>query len=298
MRLLAIRLSALGDVVHTIPAVLTLRGAYDVSWVVERPYAELVQVVAGVNAIPVRLKKWSLNAILTARDAVRDFDVAVDFQGLAKSALLAWSAAPRRYGFARGLSRERPAAWFYNEPVQVDATKHVVDWNLQLAAALPRITVETPPKPNWAAFARDPQGRLEQFAGKIVLLPGAGRMEKLWPYDRFRALVKHYGDRTVVVWGPAELELARAIGGVIAPDTDLRELAFILQNAQLVVGGDTGPLHLADALGTKVIGLYGPTDARRNGPHSQPEHTIRAANSMEAISVEEVMKKIDEVLAE
>src|SRR5712691_10612854 len=126
--LLVVRLSALGDVIHTIPAVMSLRGAFDVSWVVEAPYAELAQIVTGVKVIPVRLKKWSLNAILTAREAVRDFDAAIDFQGLIKSALLARaSGALDRYGFARDAVREKPATLFYNHRIAVDQTKHVAD---------------------------------------------------------------------------------------------------------------------------------------------------------------------------
>ncbi|HSP17055.1 MAG TPA: lipopolysaccharide heptosyltransferase I [Thermoanaerobaculia bacterium] len=296
-RLLVIRLSALGDVVHTIPAVLSLRDWYDVSWIVEKPYAELVRIVAGVAPIPVQLKRWSLSAIGETRRAARGFDVVVDFQGLIKSALIARGAAPLRYGFAREAVREKPAAFFYNRKIKVDQTKHVVGWNLQLAAALLRNPAETPPRPSWSAFPQDPQNRLSELTHKIVLLPGAGRLEKLWPFDHFRQLVRHYGERAVVVWGPGEIDLARAIGGVLAPPTDLRELAFILQHAEIVIGGDTGPLHLADALGARVVGLYGPTDPRRNGPYSQLQRVIRPANTMEAIAVDDVVRKIEEVLA-
>ena len=87
----------------------------------------------------------------------------------------------------------------------------------------------------------------------------------------------------------------------MAPPTNLRQLAYLLKNAEVVVGGDTGPLHLADALGTKVVGLYGPTDPRRNGPYSQPSHVIDrfpSTKSMESISVEEVMNTLERVLAE
>ncbi len=294
-RLLVVRLSALGDVIHTIPAVMSLRSAYDVSWVVEKPYAELVQIVAGVNVIPVRLKKWSLARAIDARSAVRDFPVAIDFQGLIKSALLTRaSGAPERYGFAKEAVREKPAAWFYNHKVNVDQSKHVVDWNLELANAV----VADPPtrRPaDWSAYPQDAQQRLSKFTNKIVLLPGAGRMEKIWPLERFRDIVKKYPDDTVVVWGPTENDLARAIGGNLAPDTNLRELAFLLQHARLVVGGDTGPLHLADALGTRVLGLYGPTDARRNGPYNQPDHVIQA-DSVQAISSADVIRRIGEVL--
>jgi heptosyltransferase-1 len=298
-RLLVVRLSALGDVIHTLPAVMSLRDSYDVSWVVEAPYADLVETVAGVRAIPVRLKRWSPAAILGAGRSVRGFEVAIDFQGLIKSALLARaSGAPLRYGFHRELVREKPAALFYNHRIRVDRTKHVVDWNNELAAAvvedrLPRLSST---QPNWKDFATDAQQRLGRFTNKIVLLPGAGRLEKLWPLERFREIAKRYGDRAVVVWGPGELDLAHAIGGTMAPATNLRELAFVLKQASVVVGGDTGPLHLADALGTRVVGLYGPTDPRRNGPYGLLSRTIRGSGSMDSITATEVANRIDEVL--
>jgi heptosyltransferase I len=298
-RLLVVRLSALGDVIHTLPAVMSLRDSYDVSWVVEAPYADLVETVAGVRAIPVRLKRWSPAAILGAGRSVRGFEVAIDFQGLIKSALLARaSGAPLRYGFHRELVREKPAALFYNHRIRVDRTKHVVDWNNELAAAVvedrrPRLSST---QPNWKDFATDAQQRLGRFTNKIVLLPGAGRLEKLWPLERFREIAKRYGDRAVVVWGPGELDLAHAIGGTMAPATNLRELAFVLKQASVVVGGDTGPLHLADALGTRVVGLYGPTDPRRNGPYGLLSRTIRGSGSMDSITATEVANRIDEVL--
>jgi heptosyltransferase I len=305
-RLLVIRLSALGDVIHTIPAVMSLRSTFDVSWVVEAPYAEMVEIVAGVKPIPVRLKKWSLAETRNAWRSVRGFDVAVDFQGLIKSALIARASGAReRYGFAREAVREKPAAMFYNHKVSVDQTKHVVDWNMQLAgsvwvpasAGTVRAEARTHTEANWAAYAVDTRNRLKQFTNKIILLPGAGRAEKHWPASRFREIVARYGDDAVVAWGPGERALAEEIGGRIAPETNLRELAFLLQQARIVVGADTGPLHLADAVGTRVVGLYGPTDSRRNGPYAQPGHTIRAS-SMQSIAAADVMKKIDEVLAE
>ena len=297
-RFLVIRLSALGDVIHTIPAVLSLRSSFDVSWVVEGPYAELVEIVAGVKAIPVRLKKFSLAAINNARRSIRGFDVAVDFQGLMKSALIARaSGARQRYGFAREAVREKPAALFYNHKVSVDQTKHVVDWNHELAEATRQPSNPATQQPNWSDYATDKNNRLGRFKNKIVLLPGAGRPEKLWPASRFREIVARYGHETLVVWGPGERQLAEEIGGSSAPETNLRELAFLLQHARVAVGADTGPLHLADAVGTRVVGLYGPTDARRNGPYGQPGRTIQAA-TMESIAAADVIRKIDEVLTE
>ena len=282
-KLLVVRLSALGDVIHTIPAVVALRERYDdVAWAVEQPYKELVETVANVRAIPVSLKKWSLANVNDARKNVKGFDAAIDFQGLIKSALLARaSGAKERIGFASAYIKEKPAAWFLTKKVAIDPSAHVVDWNLQLAGV-------TMPEVDFSPFAI---GELDS-QGAIVLLPGAGRPEKVWPAERFRALAQRLGDRALAVWGPGEEDAARAIGCRVAPKTSLRELAQLLKSASVVIGGDTGPLHLADALGTKVIGLYGPTNPRRNGPYSQLHRcisTFETTKRMDTIAVDDVM---------
>jgi heptosyltransferase I len=286
-RLLAIRLSALGDVVHTIPAVVALREHYDVTWIVEAPYRELVEIVAGVKAIPVTLRKWrTLPGVMRT---IRGFDVAIDFQGLIKSGLIARASGARdRVGFDRTLVREKPSAWFTNRHVRVDPNRHVVDWNLALSGA-----PVPPPALPFAAFA---QGDFPAFRDKIVLLPGAGKPQKLWPVERFRELANKLSDKAVAVWGPGEEELARSIGCAVAPPTSLRELASLLHYARLVIGADTGPLHLAAALGTRVIGLYGPTDPQRNGPYGQLDRcisTFESSKRMDAIGVADVMRMIE-----
>jgi heptosyltransferase-1 len=286
-RLLVLRLSALGDVVHTIPAVVSLKEKADVTWVVEAPYAELVEIVAGVKTIPVRMKKDPKTAFAAIRQ-MRGSDASIDFQGLIKSAVLPWAAhVPERTGFAKDAIREKPALLFTNKHVKVDTTRHVIEQNLELAGV-------TYGEGNWNAFVTPIDAH-----GAIVLLPGAGKPNKLWPH--FALLAKEIGPRALVVWGPGERELEEATGARLAPPTNLRELAWILQKAEVVIGGDTGPLHLADALGTKVIGLYGPTDARRNGPYHQPHRVIdrfQSTKSMESISVEDVMTMLERMLAE
>jgi lipopolysaccharide heptosyltransferase I len=302
-RLLVLRLSALGDVIHTIPAVVALRDANRdtrIQWVVEAPYRELVELVAGVEAIPVRMRHWGRSLIASREEirgtlrSIRGADVSIDFQGLVKSAAFGWlSRAKTRVGFDREAIREKPALLFTNQKVAVDGSRHVVDQNVQLAG------LAAPGDGGWSAF---PQASgLEAFAGAIVLLPGAGKANKLWPVEHFQRLAQHIGPKALVVWGPGERERAEAVGARVAPPTMLRELASILQNAEVVVGGDTGPLHLADALGTKVVGLYGPTNPRRNGPYRQLDHCIdhfTTTKWMESISVEEVVTMLEKVRAE
>jgi lipopolysaccharide heptosyltransferase I len=300
-RLLVIRLSAFGDVIHTIPAVAALRDALpqtEIAWAVEPPYAELVEIVAGVKAIPVSLKRWSMSRILAARRDVRRFGTAIDFQGLIKSALIARvSGARDRYGFARDVIRENPAAWFVNRHATIDRSKHVVEWNVELARTF--APVARVPEVDFAPFAEDAGGGLARFTNRVVLLPGAGKPGKHWPVERFAELATRIGRDALVVWGPGEEALARASGAEVAPATSFRELAFLLKRARLVIGADTGPLHLAAALGTPLIGLYGPTDPARNGPYGQLDRVVSSyssTKSMDDICVDDVLRilKINE----
>ena len=294
-RILVVRLSALGDVIHTIPAVVALRDALqdvDISWAVERPYAELVEIVTGVKPIRASIRKWGHAPVSQRNDIrifvrrIRNHQIAIDFQGLIKSALVARaSGAEARYGFDRDAIREKLAASFINRHVPVDQTRHVVEWNLQLASAVLRSELALPDV-DFKPFASGPGcGR------KIVVLPGAGKANKQWPPERFGEVIRRLDVPAVAVWGPNERELAERTGLELAPPTNLRELAAVLKDAALVVGGDTGPLHLAAALGTRVVGLYGPTSVRRNGPYGQMERCI-SASSMSEISVETVVEKI------
>lgn len=303
-RILVVRLSAFGDVIHTIPAVVALTRALpttEIAWAVEPAYAELVEIVAGVTVIAAPLKRWS-GKLISSRSEILDVarrlrafarhEAAIDFQGLLKSALVARvSGARDRYGFHPESARERLSTWLTNHHVRINPAEHVADWNLRLArAVVPRIDFVSV---DFTPFASDPLGKLAALRRRIVLLPAAGRPEKQWPVDRFRELARRIGSRALVAWGPGEQELARQVGAELAPPTTFRELAFLLLNASLVIGGDTGPLHLAAALGARVIGLYGPTDPRRNGPYGQRESVVErftSTRSMESIEVDAVIR--------
>jgi len=300
MKLLAIRLSAFGDVIHTIPAVVALRDlGHEIVWVVERPYRDLVVLVARVDTITVSMKAWgrafvsSRGEMFAARAAMRGFDAAIDFQGLIKSASLAWvSRAKLRYGFGRGAIREGAAGVFLNRRVDVDEAKHIVEQNLELARAIDA-HVGAVPRVNFSHYADDPSGKLRELTGRIVLLPGAGRPDKQW--KKFPELAQRLGKDALVAWGPGEHELAQSIGADVAPQTNLRELAWLLQHARLVIGGDTGPLHLAAALGTPVVGIYGPTNPLRNGPYGQLDRVVESwstTKSIDTINVEDVIQKL------
>jgi heptosyltransferase I len=324
MNHLILRLSALGDVIHTIPAVVALRESLHgaaLAWVVEQPYAELVESVARVPAIAVNTKRWrrelfapATRAEVTAmRRAVRDFArgaTAIDFQGLVKSAFIGRLAGARiRYGFGADAIREKGALLLINHPVKVDPLAHVVEQNLALARAA-GATAMTPPVVDFTPFLPPVTDALQPFFGRIVLLPSSGRASKNWPAERFRELAERlaerWGTRPLLLWGPGEKELAEDIargtadspGADLAPPTTLRELALLLSKARLVIGADTGPLHLAAALGIPVAGIYGPTNPARNGPYGQLDHCVSAwgtTRAVDSISVKDVMRLVEEV---
>ncbi|HEY0592949.1 MAG TPA: lipopolysaccharide heptosyltransferase I, partial [Thermoanaerobaculia bacterium] len=326
--LLILRLSALGDVIHTLPAVAELRNALPdrrLVWAVEAPYRELVETVAPVDqVIALATKKWrrapfaggthsSLRTLaVDLRAAVRRGD-AVDFQGLVKSAMLGWwSGARLRFGFDATSIREKAALLFLNREVAIPPDLHVVDINRTLARAVIRALggAETPPMdPDLSAWPADPTGALASLVRErpVVLIPGAGRPEKQWNIDRFRTLARFIEQelhRPVVLgWGPGERHLADGIAeggrGTVAPPTTLRELAFLLSRARLVIAGDTGPLHLAAALGADVIGLFGPTSPRRNGPYGQIERCVASyggSRTMDGVEVTQVIERVREVI--
>lgn len=290
-RILVIRLSSIGDIVHALPAVAalgeSLPGA-EIGWVVGSRFAELVDGNPFVRRV---LRLDALGHRGPSADAVgglasvRHFrpDVAVDFQGLMKSAALAWlSRAPRRVGFAGPWRRERLAGLLYTERVEAAGRKHVVEENLALveslgAAPRPRACWKFP-LPRDRDTENELDRRLAELGAEkfIVINPGGGWTSKRWPPRQYVELIRAIeseGDFRVLVTGsPGEeswiRQIVTAVGGkraVYFPST-LIEFIALVRRARLLVGGDTGPLHLAAAVGTPIVAIYGPTRPERNGP--------------------------------
>ena len=327
-KLLVVRLGSLGDLVHALPAVNALRRAYpaiELDWLVDAPHRDLLELVPVISSI-VTLRDRTVSAWLDARKALRSraYDAALDFQGLLKSALLArLSGARRIIGFDRRSLREPAAALFYTERVDVgdriDDAQHVIQKNLRLAAHLgagPDVIEFPLTIPESAAMA----AVRSQYSGDYILMnPGAAWPNKRWPPEAFGRVAAgvfgRYGWRSVVTWGPGESALAAEVvaasagTALAAPATGLSDLAALGRQARLLLSGDTGPLHIAAAVGTPVVALFGPTNSRRNGPWDPKDISISRYGEcvchyerrcrrpgqwcLGAISVDEVMAAID-----
>ena len=283
MKILIVRLGALGDIVHAVPAVAALRRGLpsaQIDWLVDERHREVVDLVRGIDTrIPVSPSaRWRELPGVVRRLRAERYDAALDFQGLLKSAVLArLSGAGRVIGFSRHALRERTAAVFYREHRTIPRGQHVIAKNLRLAGAL-GVDVSQ------VLFPFDvPSGPIIE-GGYAVLNPGAAWPNKRWPPQRFGEIAAWLRDQhataSLVLWGPRELDLAREVaaasGGAArpAPPTRIGDVLALARGARLMVSGDTGPLHLAAAVGTPLVGLYGPTSPVRNGPWRPEDVTI------------------------
>jgi lipopolysaccharide heptosyltransferase I len=330
MRILIVRLGALGDLIHALPAAAAIRRTLPqarIEWLVDARHRELLDLVPVIDR-RLDIDAGAVGSIVKVVAGLRRsrYDVALDLQGLLKSAVLARaSGAARVIGFPTPFLREQGARMFYTETAGSEED-HVVYKNVSMLSALgirlPAIEFPLEDRnPEIAAVARSRigLGRHERFA---MINPAAAWPNKRWPPVYFgevaSELMKRHGLRSIVLWGPAERQLAEDVvtasnrSAALAPETTLAELVSLTKAAAVMVSGDTGPLHIAGAVGTPLVGIYGPTNPQRNGPWAEDDLTVSRFRTCEChyqrkchtprwclvdISPREVMALVDKRLA-
>jgi lipopolysaccharide heptosyltransferase I len=336
-RFLIVRLSSIGDIVHALPAAAALAEAFpraEIHWVVESCHALLLDGNPYVHRV-VKLdtlgwrRRWmesgTLGEIERGWRALREshYDAAIDFQGLWKSATVAWlSRARQRVGFARPWLREPGAAWLYTQRVSPRQRRHIIELNLALVERLGAHTEHWQfPLPRNDADDAYVETQLAALHAKdfIIINPGGGWRAKCWSPDNYAELIGRLEgaihEQILLTGSPEEesliLELSRRSGStrVRYLPTTLVQFIALARRARLFVGGDTGPLHLAAAVATPIVAIFGPTDPVRNGPFAPDDialsnlgpinHTRRAASPayLPGISVEAVLAAITKRLA-
>ena len=332
-RVLIVRLSAMGDLIHGIPVLNALRRALPeamIGWVAEGRNADLLMGHPALDQLIRVPRRWwrSPREVWALRNQLQllRFDTTIDLQCLSKSAMAAWlSGAPRRIGYAGKLGRE-VSRWFHNELVSVEA-EHVIDRYLGLLKPLgiqkPKVEFNLPESSPDAEFAERTLRALGLTNGEFAILnPGAGWASKRWPPERYGQLAERLAEElqvpTLAVWGgERELPLAERIvlhsGGTghLAPPTTMTQLAALARRARLFVGSDTGPLHLAVAVGTTCVSLHGTSLAAQTGAYGPQNRRLQQRydnspsrrshnddSAMRAISLELVLAACVEVLKE
>jgi len=339
-RFLAIRLSSIGDIVHALPAVAALGLEFpeaEISWVIEQRYASLLEGNPFVHRVltmdtlgwrPRLLSAETRREMVRGLFALREFayEAVIDFQGLIKSAIIArLSRSRRRLGLAHDRLREPLASVFYTERVTARGCTHVVEENLALVERLgARPTRWYFPLPQSPIEEHRVEQRLRALSAEnfMIINPGGGWMAKCWAPANYAKLIKRLGagcglgapgpGSVLLTGSPGEEPLVREIlesadspWATYFPST-LTEFIALARRAKLFLGGDTGPLHLAAAVGTPIVALYGPTDPARNGPFSRADitlsnrgpinHTRRARRPahLEGVPVESVLAAVQE----
>ena len=291
-KILITRLSHIGDCILTMPMLTAIRQAIpgaQITWAVETPTQQLLKCHPDLNDVLLVPKGW-MKKFACWPKLFRDlrapkFDIVIDPQGITKSAALGWiSGAPLRIGIRGQWGRELSP--LLNNRLVVCHASHLVDRTLELLKPLDISNVDTnfnlavcPDSAESIQLYLDREGLNERF---VVINPGASWLSKRWETERFASVTsylhQHHGIRSVVTWaGQAELAMANQIvalnpsASLLAPATSLLELAALCAKAYFFVGCDTGPLHLATAMGTLCIGLYGPTRPEQSGAYG-PQH--------------------------
>ncbi len=312
-RLLIVRLGSMGDIIHTLPATTALRSAFPeatMGWLVEEHWAELLCTLAEPRSGPrsprrplidrihtVNTKTWRRSLLSTqtweqiaaglSELRAQRYEMAVDFQGALRSAVLArWSGAPTLYGVAQ--PRENIASMFYTRQV-IARGGHIVEQNLSLAEAVARRPLEMPKIefPRDESVEKQWEDRLRQIGDFVLLNPGAGWGAKQWPAERYGYVARRLaedGVKALINFGPGEESLMRACesaseGTAEGIACSLTELIALTRRARLFIGGDTGPMHMAAALGIPVVAIFGPTNPARNGPFGTRSIVLRSPTS-------------------
>lgn len=293
MKLLIVKLGAIGDIIHALPTLAAIREArpdVDVSWVAEERSAEILrgnELLENLIEVDTRkLRGEPIERILI--EAGRqigelrkfEYDVALDLQGLIKSAVIArMSGAEDRWGFAKRSLREPASRIFMTDTVEIPKNTHIIRKNLMLAEnALEFIAYGEPNFPIYTNGEHEAEAAeiLHTVGGDFAILnPAGGWVTKLWHAEKYGELADRlwdeFGMQSVVATGPKEEDLASRVmaasrsGKLHAINPTLKGFYELAKHADVYVGGDTGPTHLAIAAGTPIVGIFGPTEWWRNG---------------------------------
>ena len=272
-QILIVRLSSMGDVIHTLPAAASLKHSIPnsrITWLIRPRWVPLLEANPYVDEVISVERSFTASFAQARRLRARHFDLAVDFQGLIQTAALAAAVKPGKLaGFDRKRVRERPAALFYSCEIETRA-EHVVERNLELAAGAGATNLlHAFPLPIGA-----PEGSLP--AGKFILTsPLAGWGAKQWPLEHWTELSALIGLPLVVNGPPDATSVLQQIRGAHVHLSGLPGLIDATRRAHAVIGVDSGPLHLAAALSKPGVAIYGPTDPARNGPYGGTFRVLR-----------------------
>lgn len=318
LKLLIVKTSSLGDVVHNLPIINDILSHYpdtEIDWVVEAGFADIPKLHPGVkHVIPVAIRRWrkalftkkTWSEIKVAKQQLSQqrYDLVLDTQGLLKSALLTYLSQGKKHGYDKNSAREPLASYFYDTTHQVSRAEHAVARNRTLAALALGYPIPSG-LPNYGITVAM-QSQLALKTPYIVGLHGTSRDSKLWPIEHWVALGKKLTELQIgliLPWASeAELKRAELIASALSnatvlPKLTITQLANVIGQAKATIGVDTGLSHLATALGIPTIAIYTDTNPALTGVYAGAQApAINLGNIGKIPSVEDVTTALDKML--
>jgi lipopolysaccharide heptosyltransferase I len=296
-RFLVVKFGSLGDIVHCLPSVAQLRKAFpraEIDWLIERKNKIVVELSGlDVKLIPIDTYQWRNSPGIGSAKEIAEFvwtlrtdgyDCTIDFQGLLKSGFFAYlSGAPIRIGWERDFLKESVSRFFYTEVVTPKRI-HIMDQQMELLKPLgidpdweTTVSLQAP-----HSVRKSLDLRMNGLTDYVIINPGGNWPTKCWEPERYGELAQRLikdGLSVTLTWGPGEEAMVRKVvgaagAGVHEVPTTLQELVALCEKARLFVGGDTGPMHFAAAVGTPIVSIFGPTSSDRNGPFRREDIVV------------------------
>ncbi len=318
MKICIVKLSAMGDIIHSMVALQFIKKQnpnYQIDWIVEESFQGILQNNPHIdNILTVNLKSIKKNKLkifdqikLLNKYAKNNYDMVIDAQGLIKSAIVSKIVGGRVVGslitgFDENSIREKVACWFYDKEVFIPYDKNVIDRNIKLIGKSLNIdiTKEDILKKDSFLFSKN---NSSEFKDYILFVVGASRPNKMYPKEKFLELAQRLDRKVVVIWGnEEEYKIALWLNEQsdlieVAPKYSLEELKNVISNAKLVIGGDTGPTHMAWALNIPSITIFGNTPEYRNTYITNINQVVKSDSIVDPLKLDKNDFSIEEIKA-
>lgn len=299
-----VKLSAMGDVIHAMLALQFLKQnnpELKIDWFVEKAFAEVLNHNPDIsNVFILELKKFKKNKknIFSTIKEIKEYkknnyDLVIDAQGLIKSAFVSRLISKNVIGFSKESTREGLASYFYKHKVNIAYEENVIKRNLEVICSAFEIKVTEKDILNKKAFLYfDKNKNMSKYENKIIFVVGASKPNKVYPKERFLALANLLKEEIIVVWGnEEESTIASYLDEhseylVKAPRGDLNDLKTMISMCKLLIGGDTGPTHMAWALNIASITIFGNTPSNRNTYITNINKVIESSSKVNALKLD------------
>ena len=306
MKVAIVKLSAMGDIIHAMVALQYIKKEnpnIQIDWIVEQGFAQILEHNPHIdNVLPINLKTLKKRKVALFSEvkkirvyAKNNYDLVIDAQGLIKSAMTAKLLGKKIAGFSKDSIREGIASYFYNHKVEIAYSKNTIERNVKVLSEPLNFTIskeEILNKEPFLYFDKHQTLPMKNITNYILFIVGASVENKIYPKEKFAEIAKRLHEKTVVIWANEyEKEVAQYLTQrlpniIVAPKLNLNELKQLIANSRLVIGGDTGPTHMAWGLNIPSVTIFGNTPEYRNTYITPINRVVKSNSKVDALKLD------------